>query len=282
MNLYGYGFGDPINSADRSGLSSCGNEEVGADTPQTQPCVEGPKAIPGGLDPLSLIRLINRGRNYFGWAKRLFGFFFGSHSRNAPWDPRVPPPTAYVRGKPIDPYSDYEEPGEDSLVSLVPVAGAPTSVVQAPGPLVTPPGPGEPPPRRSSTIFQAGRSALDNLDPGLGLQTDKWEYGGVIYYDPYADQFFPSSPVTLRMRGRLQYRIGLQVPQGIPVGSYHNHTRSYEFSACDMQGACRLGDWYEFLRRPDGSYRYWHPSLNPAKCAALLLPRYADVCEKGW
>jgi hypothetical protein len=207
---------------------------------------------------------------------KIFGFF-GGHSNNAPRDPSVPPATAYVRGKPIDPYSDYEEPGPDSLVTLV----EPPAVVQQPGPVVQPPGPGEPPARRFVTIFQAGRAALDNLGTDPDLQTEKWEYGGIIYYDPYSDKYFHSSPVTLRMQSRLQYRFGPPVPQGTAVGDYHNHTREYRFSACDMQGTCTNG-WYSFLRRPDGSYRYWHPSLDPAKCAALLLPKYADVCERGW
>ncbi len=170
LNQYGYALGDSINLADPSGLNPhcwpgpepgmtlClgtgggGGGSTGSGG-NAVPRSGSPGAPAGGTSGGSFYAgiCIGGGCNgpfYAGVSGRLgdlwsafktfFGGLFGGHSNNAPRDPSVPPSTAYVSGKHIDPYSDYEEPGEDSLVSLVPTAGVPTTGVEPP-PLPPPP-----------------------------------------------------------------------------------------------------------------------------------------------
>jgi RHS repeat-associated protein len=97
MNAYAYGFGDPVNGTDRSGLTTCGVPEGGVDGTETTPCEEQPGS-PGGLDPLSLVRLISKTRSWYNRGKSLFGWLFGDRSStsdmtgpNMELPPSVPP-----------------------------------------------------------------------------------------------------------------------------------------------------------------------------------------------
>ena len=140
MNEYGYGLGDPTNSADPSGLSPCwpgpapgtsfclgpGGGSGGSNGGNAVPRV-GSSGPPGGGGGDGFYAGICFGGGCGGpvyaggdlgraWnaIKSFFGNLFGGRSSGPGWDPRVPRPTGYITGKPIDPnadYGDWELPG---------------------------------------------------------------------------------------------------------------------------------------------------------------------------
>ena len=138
FSQYAYATGDPVNSTDPSGLvaDQCaddpqmcielhgnGREDDDTKSNPTGPgftfTASGPAAAAAGAGGGGVLFALYK----FGSA---IGNFFSSHSNNLPRDPRVPPATAFVRGKPIDPNSDYE-PTDDELVPLGPGSGEPVA-----------------------------------------------------------------------------------------------------------------------------------------------------------
>jgi RHS repeat-associated protein len=253
MNEYGYGFGDPINSTDRSGL--------------------GPNGFP----------------NIPWWLPKWIWDLFHRGDDRPPCNPftckSVPPEDRHPRpgggvGNPGDGHAVPRNP--DPEKEPPPVEQPPP---QTPGPEPTPqPAPTpQPSPRRFPTLDRAASAALDDAAAAPG--GDIWEYGGVLFYDPLGLDlpYFYSGPFTDRLPDRI--KIGWPDPQPlrIPSGTYHTHVLDHPegrmFSLCDKQTACR-NNAPTYVRWATGTKKKWLPV--PGECRALLTePKYRYVCFLG-
>jgi RHS repeat-associated protein len=113
INQYAYGFGDPVNWADRSGFSVSPCEPDGGVCPEHPADGLTPDSVPGGpdqggLNPLALFKLFMKARSWYNRVTTVFGWFSGGSGTsdmtgpNMALPPSVPPPWANVpTGPPV-------------------------------------------------------------------------------------------------------------------------------------------------------------------------------------